>query len=208
MTVAAQIIRRFPWFREPMLYTEHPHSGCERLPNIIYGTSGSPIAVASTGGVSAATISAVYPVATGQMVQGLSFTGAANTAYTVQLFANATTDPSGSAEGKTYLGSITVMTDATGKGSASPLLPVSVGTGQIVTATVTGPSGTTGFSAGIAISAQPRDSIAFSASSQALAFGQSVTLAASVSPSTHALGMPAGIVEFLDGNFRMIVSVR
>jgi hypothetical protein len=94
-----------------------------------------------------------------------------------------------------------VRTDATGKGSASPLLPVSVSTGQVVTATVTGPSGnTTGFAPGIVVSAQPRDSIAFAASSQALSFGQSVTLAAAVSPSTRALGMPAGIVEFMDGS--------
>ncbi len=69
--------------------------------------------------------------------------GDASTTYTVQFFANATADPSGYGQGQTYLGKITVTTDASGNASFTANLSVGVAPGQFLTATATDPAGNT-----------------------------------------------------------------
>lgn len=63
---------------------------------------------------------------------------AANTVYTVQLFANASCD----GEGATYIGQTRVTTNGSGNGSFSVILP-DAAAGNILTATATDPSGNT-----------------------------------------------------------------
>ncbi len=73
-----------------------------------------------------------------------------NTTFTVQFFANATLDPSGSGEGERYLGEATVTTNSFGLAIFSANVPGTVSTGQYVTATATDPAGNTSeFSPGI-----------------------------------------------------------
>jgi len=66
----------------------------------------------------------------------------ANTAYTIQLFANTACDGSNYGEGATYLGQTTATTNGSGDGSFSVILPDSAA-GNFITATATDPSGNT-----------------------------------------------------------------
>ncbi|UCF36389.1 MAG: hypothetical protein JSU96_16430, partial [Acidobacteriota bacterium] len=83
------------------------------------------------------------PSITGVMetIQG-SVTGAPDTEVLLQFFSNTACDPTGFGEGETYLGSITVATDATGNvGFSAPFAPLS---GQpFITATATPVGGNT-----------------------------------------------------------------
>lgn len=74
-----------------------------------------------------------------------------DTAFVIQFFANETLDPSGSGEGKRYLGETVVMTDASGVAVFSADVPGAVLPGEFVTATATDASGNTSeFSPGVA----------------------------------------------------------
>jgi hypothetical protein len=66
-----------------------------------------------------------------------------NTTFTIQLFSNPAADPSGYGQGQTYLGSITVTTDASGKGAFRVNLPVAIPAGQAISATATDPANNT-----------------------------------------------------------------
>jgi hypothetical protein len=76
-----------------------------------------------------------------------TLTSGANTSYTLEFFGN----PSGTGQGKTFLGFITVTTDATGKAAFTSTFAVTLAPGQVITATATDPLGDTSeFSAGVA----------------------------------------------------------
>jgi hypothetical protein len=83
-------------------------------------------------------VTLAQPSGTGTAVAG-TLMGAANTRFAVQLFAN----PRNFQEGKTLLGTITVTTDASGKGSFNMVLGVAFAAGQFTTATATDPNGNT-----------------------------------------------------------------
>lgn len=79
------------------------------------------------------------PVITGATTtsaQGM-ITGSANTSYTIELFSTEVAHSSGSGEGKTPLGTTTVMTDGTGKGTFSMTGFPAVTSRSFVTATAT-----------------------------------------------------------------------
>ena len=77
-----------------------------------------------------------------------TLSGTAGTLYTVQFFANPTSDPSGYGQGKNYIGSAMVLTDATGNAAFN--LQFTSQPGAVVTATATDPNGNTSeFSADI-----------------------------------------------------------
>jgi hypothetical protein len=59
-----------------------------------------------------------------------------NLTFRVEIFSNVTCDPSGLGEGKTFMGAVTVTTDANGNASINTVLPV-LPTGNYVTATAT-----------------------------------------------------------------------
>jgi hypothetical protein len=69
-----------------------------------------------------------------------------STSFALHFYSNTSADPSGFGEGETFLGTINVNTDASGNAtfirSGAPLT-----TGSFITATATGPSGTSEFSA-------------------------------------------------------------
>jgi len=77
-----------------------------------------------------------------------------STSFALHFYSNTSPDPSGFGEGQTYLGSINVNTDASGNAtfirSGAPLTA-----GSFITATATGPSGTSEFSAVNDVAAAP-----------------------------------------------------
>ena len=78
-----------------------------------------------------------------------TFTGAANSTYTIDFYDNGTlTDPSGYGQGKTYLGSNTITTDQNGDptpGSSTffAFLDVAMPVGDVLTLTITDPNDNT-----------------------------------------------------------------
>ena len=63
--------------------------------------------------------------------------------YTIDIYASDGCDASGHGEGKTYVGSIPVTTSAAGRAAFTRRFVASVPVGQAITATATGPSGST-----------------------------------------------------------------
>jgi len=75
----------------------------------------------------------------------------ANTSYTIDFYASSSADPSGFGEGEQFLGSITVLTNATGDASFDTILSMATSDGAFITATTTDPNGNTSeFSAAMA----------------------------------------------------------
>ncbi|WP_406695704.1 Calx-beta domain-containing protein [Singulisphaera sp. Ch08] len=100
-----------------------PHVGANRLQNY-------PI------------LTAVAPSGNSTFVQG-TFSGTPNTSFTVQFFSSLAKELSGFGQGKTLLGTSTLMTDASGNATFALNVPVAVPSGQFVTATATDPTGNT-----------------------------------------------------------------
>ncbi|MCP4859521.1 MAG: PKD domain-containing protein [Fuerstiella sp.] len=67
----------------------------------------------------------------------------ANTAFTIELFSNATIDSTGFGEGETFLGAIVVTTDSSGNGNFSITSATLVPVGHFITSTATDPVGNT-----------------------------------------------------------------
>jgi parallel beta-helix repeat protein len=65
------------------------------------------------------------------------------TTFAVELFASPTCDPSGSGEGRQFLGTTVVSTDHLGDGDFDATFAVAVPSGQRVTATAADPNGST-----------------------------------------------------------------
>ncbi|MFN2511684.1 MAG: carboxypeptidase regulatory-like domain-containing protein [Pyrinomonadaceae bacterium] len=76
------------------------------------------------------------------VVQG-TLNSAANSTFTIQFFSNPACDASGNGEGRTFLGSTSMTTDAGGNGSFSAGVPASLTANQVVTATATDQSNNT-----------------------------------------------------------------
>jgi titin len=91
----------------------------------------------ANGSLAAPVLTAATNPGAGTTVQG-TYQGAANTKYVLEFFSDVALDPSGHGEGQTFLGWITVTTDATGKATFSKLL-AAVPVGQFITATATDP---------------------------------------------------------------------
>jgi hypothetical protein len=94
-----------------------------------------------------------FPVVTGAFVspaririQG-TLNSLASQTFHVEFFASPACDPTGFGEGKTFLGFTDVMTDGSGNGTFDVTLGAQVAAGSAITATATGPDGTSEFSA-------------------------------------------------------------
>ncbi|HSB11440.1 MAG TPA: HYR domain-containing protein [Blastocatellia bacterium] len=66
-----------------------------------------------------------------------SLNSTAATSFRLEFFSNPVPNPSGFGDGQTFIGAITVTTDAGGNASFNPTFPVTVAPGQVVTATAT-----------------------------------------------------------------------
>jgi titin len=87
-------------------------------------------------------LTSAVATATTITIQG-TFTGAANTTYTLEFFANPTANPSGFGEGTQLLGSVTVTTDSSGNATFTVTFNVVVTPGEVVSATATDPGNNT-----------------------------------------------------------------
>lgn len=90
-----------------------------------------------------------YPVLTAAIASpsSISITGTltstANKSFTIEFFADPAPDPSGFGQGKTFLGSVVVTTNASGIASGTVTLAAAVPVGDVVTATATNSGGST-----------------------------------------------------------------
>ncbi len=133
-----------------------------------------------------------------------TFTGAANSTYTIDFYDNGTlTDPSGYGQGKTYLSSTTITTDQNGEptpGSSSffAFLDVAMPVGDVLTLTITDPNdNTSDFSNDVTTILHP--TINMSGLSAAV-FGQ--RLSYNLTPSASLGDLGAGLtysVTYSDG---------
>ena len=145
-----------------------------------------------------------YPVLTSASIgaNGTAIAGtldaAPSTSYTVEFFSNPVADPSGFGQGKTYLGSTVVTTDASARASftfAAPTVPP----GQAISATATDPNGNTSeFARDVTSAIMPPTvsptSTTLIGPSAPSAFGRPVTFAAVVTTSPGVV--PTGYVLF------------
>ncbi len=77
-----------------------------------------------------------------------ALTSTVNTTFTLEFYGN----PSGTSQGKTFLGSIKITTDASGKATFIATFGSEIAPGQVITATATDPLGDTSeFSSGVAL---------------------------------------------------------
>jgi hypothetical protein len=132
-------------------------SGNAILGNSIYGNYvGISIASGCNNNQAAPVLTAAYVIGGVTAVTG-TLTSTPNATFHLEFFANTTDDP----EGRTFLGSGTVTTDATGHGSFTAVLAAPLPAGQnLVTATATDPNGnTSGFSAGVIATPLPPSSL-------------------------------------------------
>ena len=124
--------------------------------------------------------------------------------YTLEFFVNPNRDPSGFGQGKAFLGSTQVTTDANGdaqfKFTSQPLVTP---TGQFISATATDANGKTSeFSRDVEVVEQANIATSTSVvgAPDASAFGQPVILTATVAPATAVAATPTGTVQFqIDG---------
>src|SRR5262249_43301757 len=88
----------------------------------------------------------------GQTIVTGTLTSTPNTTFTVNFWSNPPSDP---AEGKVFLGSISVTTDAGGSASFTAHFASALAAGDTVTATAAGGSGTSAFSAPVTATVLP-----------------------------------------------------
>jgi len=164
----------------PVLNDSAGHTGPNNYQNfpVITSVNGNGSAVTVTGTLNAA------PSAT----------------FNLDFFVKSTSDPTGYGQGKTYLGSTSVTTDATGAATFT-ITFTNVPAGQnIFSATATDASGNTSeFAKDVAgaIAAQSGTTTMLASSGNPSTFGQAVTFTATVTGGSTA---PTGSVTFSDGS--------
>jgi len=123
-------------------------AGCPILENAIFGNAGLGIALqgsGSSGGNRGQAAPSLGQATAGRyqtIVQG-TLQAAANTAYRIEFFSNPQADPSGSGQGRTYLGAAAVRTDGAGNAAYTATVPTGSARGVAISATATDPAGNT-----------------------------------------------------------------
>ncbi len=120
--------------------------------NRIYGNGGLGIDIGGEGiatnslgsAHNAPFLTSAVSTASGTVVTG-TIVGQPNTFYQIQFYVNPTVDPSLTGQGRTLLGTTSVMTDSTGISAIDASLPVATTAGEIISATSTGIDSTTTF---------------------------------------------------------------
>ena len=108
------------------------------LSNSIYsnGQQGIDLSGPGNDGQSAPVVSAVSGGGSVSNIQG-SLSSVANTVFLIQFFSSPVPDPSGFGQGQTFVGSITITTDASGNANINFNLPGGLTAGEWLTATAT-----------------------------------------------------------------------
>lgn len=98
-------------------------------------------------------LTSVTSVGNNTTIQG-SLNSTPNTTFQIDFYTSAALDPSGNGEGAQFFNTTSVSTDANGNATINASFPTALGTGRVVTATATDPTGNTSeFSAGNATGA-------------------------------------------------------
>ena len=119
------------------------------LSNSIYANTRLGITLISGGNDdnvvndSSAQLSATSDGTSSTTVQGTGMGADPNATFRLEFFANQQCDPSGFGEGQTFIGTVTVMSDAQGNVVVNQTFPVGIPTGQFVTFNFTPASGDT-----------------------------------------------------------------
>jgi hypothetical protein len=108
------------------------------LSNAIDANAQLGIVLSGTGNdaQAAPALAAAVPTATSTLIEG-SLTSVPGTSFLIQLFSNATADPSGFGQGQTLIDSTVVTTDSSGGANINLTLPNVLATGLAVSATAT-----------------------------------------------------------------------
>ena len=126
-------------------------------------------------------LSSAITSSSGTTIQG-TLNAAASEPFTIQFFSNTAPDPSGYGPGQTYLGSITVTTDASGNASFTANLPVAA-VGLSISATATDPAGNTSeFSQDVTVASDPAPAVAAAAIARAKAAAVDAAMASPLAP--------------------------
>ena len=119
--------------------------------NSIFANGGLGIDLAAPGrgnNLQAAPVLTSAICSTGTLTIGSTLTATANTTYTLEFFSN----PTGTSQGQTFLGTLTVTTNSKGKATFTANFALTVPLGEFLTATATDPAGDTSeFSSGLAV---------------------------------------------------------
>lgn len=99
------------------------------------GGLGIQVDTTANAGLKAPTITSIKATTGGQNLSG-TFSGVANTKYTVNIYMNGAADPSGFGEGQTFLNTVTILTNASGAGTFTVLIPTGT-VGAFASATTT-----------------------------------------------------------------------
>ena len=111
-------------------------------------------------------LTSAYDSAGGTTIEG-ALNAAPNSSYTVEFDSSPLAGPTGFGQGKTFLGTTVVMTDATGHADVTSTFPASVPAGQVVSATATDGSGDTSeFARSIAVTATAQSDLSLLAFDQ------------------------------------------
>ncbi len=98
-----------------------------------------------------------FPILTGVHPGSTVIEGTLNstpeTQFTIEFFSSVICDDSGHGEGQTLVGTATITTDPSGNAPINVTFPTTVQAGHFITATATGPSGTSEFAACLSMSA-------------------------------------------------------
>ena len=109
------------------------------------------------------TLFAAIPKGTNTEFSG-AMNGQANSAYTIQIFASPQDEGGQNPEGRTFLGTVTVTTDASGSASFTLVAQLPANAGSFITATATSSLGNTSrFSDSIGLSTTPNEAFVASA---------------------------------------------
>jgi uncharacterized repeat protein (TIGR01451 family) len=110
----------------------------------------------------------------GVNVQG-TLNSNANTAFTLDFFANSACDPSGNGEGQRFLGSAAVMTNASGNATINANLAASASIGEFITAVATSAEGNSSEFSGCVLYGAADLSVTKTSSSPTITVGSNVT---------------------------------
>jgi hypothetical protein len=143
-------------------------------------------------------LSAAYAGSTTVVMGALNSTPSST--FTIDFYDNAAPDPTGYGQGRTYLGSMTVTTDASGNASFTATGLAPAGLGQWISATATSPTGDTSELCQDVKVTHALTTTSLTASATPSLLNQPVTFTATVTTPITGIGTPGDSVQFLVDN--------
>ncbi|MDR3634721.1 MAG: Calx-beta domain-containing protein [Isosphaeraceae bacterium] len=148
-------------------------------------------------------LTAVSSSASSTTIQG-TLSSEPNTTYHLEIFANATQDPSGYGQGQTYLGSWPVTTDSTGNVTFTATFPTALPLGYVISATATDPNGNTSeFSQDIAVP-EADLAVGMTANPNPIAVGANATFVVTITNNGPNTASATALSDTLNGAFNVL----